>query len=231
METQKAYEDLKTAKEDELATVEATAAAATTVAELDLARPPARVRSRAQIDPHDLVMQQPERFIGSEVSIRLDTQATVCAVTQKLRCWSCKKQIRYDRWLAFDECEEHELSAIGELLPIVEPVDALVAVRSMRLRSARDRSLRFARGLFNASCRLGVKTRYLCEFGLAIEVGRCDLRLRRVWPLRWTLQHLWQRSKIFSSLRTSNSRRLRQLAAAAGSKCRPGSEGAEPLQE
>ena len=35
-----------------------------------------------------------------------------------------QKQIQYDMWLAFDECEKHELSATGELLPVVEPVDA-----------------------------------------------------------------------------------------------------------
>ena len=57
------------------------AAAATTVAELDLALPPARVRSRVLSDPHDLMMQQPERFIGSDVSISLESRATVTAVT------------------------------------------------------------------------------------------------------------------------------------------------------
>ena len=57
------------------------AAAATTVAELDLALPPARVRSRVLSDPHDLLMQQPERFIGSDVSISLESRATVTAVT------------------------------------------------------------------------------------------------------------------------------------------------------
>ena len=59
----------------------AAAAAATTVAELDLALPPARVRSRVLSDPHDLLMQQPERFIGSDVSISLESRATVAAVT------------------------------------------------------------------------------------------------------------------------------------------------------
>ena len=41
---------------------------------------------------------------------------------------AAQEQIRYDMWLAFDKCEKHELSATGELLPVVEPVDAAALV-------------------------------------------------------------------------------------------------------
>ena len=41
----------------------------------------AAARSRVLSDPHDLLMQQPERFIGSDVSISLESRATVTAVT------------------------------------------------------------------------------------------------------------------------------------------------------
>ena len=62
------------------------AAAATTVAELDLALPPARVRSRVLSDPHDLLMQQPERFTGSDVSISFGVPSYRHCCHRPLRC-------------------------------------------------------------------------------------------------------------------------------------------------